>query len=104
MRLHELKCWPSPFRLTVADEKRFEIRSNEDRNFEIGDFLHLREWNPVTREYTGMSVVVRVDVIVPGLRWGLSGKLVIMETTRVRPIEPKTSLEAVIKAAGHLHL
>lgn len=55
MKTHELKTWPKWFRdlgpLAVAP-KTFEVR-RDDRGFEPGDLLNLREWNPDTQEYTG---------------------------------------------------
>jgi hypothetical protein len=34
--------------------KTFEARKN-DRNFKVGDILLLREWSPITQEYSGKS-------------------------------------------------
>ena len=55
---HELKCWPEPYQAILSGEKRFELRKN-DRGFEAGDVLYLREWNPDTG-YTGRSCEVVV--------------------------------------------
>src|SRR5690242_17435850 len=49
---HELKTWPAFFADLKAGRKTFELRKN-DRNFEIGDRLILREYDPERREYTG---------------------------------------------------
>ena len=49
---HELKIWPQ-FYVPVADRiKTFEIRRN-DRGFQKGDTVILREWNPQNNKYTG---------------------------------------------------
>jgi len=51
---HELKILPEFFAAVVADRKRFEIRKN-DRHFQVGDVLLLKEWDQ-DRGYTGRSV------------------------------------------------
>ena len=70
---HELKTWPEFFEATRCGRKKFELRRN-DRNFQVGDELWLKEWNPgegrkpggdgVAHGYTGRGVVVRVDYIM----------------------------------------
>ena len=55
---HELKCWPEYFQEIWEYRKTFELRVN-DRNYQVGDLLHLREWNPTTKEYTGREIMRR---------------------------------------------
>lgn len=53
MREHELKCWPQFYQPTTDGYKTFELR-RADRDFEEGDILLLREWDPDSQEgYTG---------------------------------------------------
>jgi hypothetical protein len=59
MTEHELKTWPEHFMLVAIGLKTFEIRL-DDRNFNVNDVLHLKEYDPDTEEYTGRSVKVRV--------------------------------------------
>lgn len=42
---HELKTWPEYYGPISTGEKPFEIRVN-DRDFEVGDILVLREFKP----------------------------------------------------------
>lgn len=65
---HELKIWPDFFQPLVLRKKTFEIRW-DDRGYAIGDQLHLREWNPKTRQYTGRETYRRVTWI--GKSFGL---------------------------------
>ncbi len=69
---HELKCWPEFFVAVKVWDKVFEIRHN-DRDYKIGDFLWLREWDPQTKTYTGSSVIRSISYITDfpsGLRDG----------------------------------
>lgn len=70
-RTHELKCWP-PFFASIYDgSKPFEIRW-DDRNYRVGDTLHIREFNPETECYTGADVRRRITYVFnSGNRFGL---------------------------------
>jgi hypothetical protein len=45
---HDLKIWPQYFVEVAAEQKTFEIRKN-DRDYQVGDVLRLREWEPLGR-------------------------------------------------------
>lgn len=59
---HELKTWPEYFEAVVSGEKTFEIREN-DRDFQVGDTLVLREWVTLTGQYSGRQHEVEVTYI-----------------------------------------
>ena len=78
---HELKCWPEFFQAILDGRMKFQLRRN-DRAFQVGDQLLLREWdaspfhigdkpqNKTLAEwedtaYTGREVLVRVDYVMP---------------------------------------
>jgi hypothetical protein len=63
MKLHELKCWSEPFNEIFNGMKKFEYRLN-DRNYEVGDLLYLREWIPDTKSYTGCVITKSVTSIL----------------------------------------
>ncbi|MEK4702033.1 DUF3850 domain-containing protein [Solibacillus sp. FSL R7-0668] len=58
--MHELKILPEYFEQVFAGEKTFEIRK-DDRGYQTGDLLHLKEFG--IDGYTGKSVLVRVTYI-----------------------------------------
>ena len=58
--IHELKILPQYFELITQDKKHFEVRKN-DRNFQIGDELTLKE---VDGHFTGRKVLVDVTYIL----------------------------------------
>ncbi len=60
---HELKSWPRWFEPMKDRTKRFDIRK-DDRQFEVGDILRLREWDPEHEEYTGRELTARVTYII----------------------------------------
>ena len=43
--IHELKVWPAYYERLVDGTKTFEVRK-DDRGYQVGDVLVLREWNP----------------------------------------------------------
>lgn len=70
--VHELKAWPKGFKEIVQDLKLYELRKN-DRDYQVGDELLLREWDPETEEYTGNRCQVKVLYIyvAEDTSWGL---------------------------------
>ena len=52
---HELKIWPEFYERVRDGEKTFEVRTN-DRNFQCGDFVVLKEWDPKARNSADPSV------------------------------------------------
>lgn len=77
MKTHSLKTWPSFFESVRSGAKRFELRKN-DRDFSVGDVLHLREYDPNSNatlddwKYTGRSLLCEVTHIIHGGVFGLA--------------------------------
>ena len=79
---HEIKCWPQYYCRVVDGSKTFEVREN-DRGYQPGDDVLMREWDPtiVEREqqigtsevhwykeprgYTGRSVKFKIGYVLP---------------------------------------
>lgn len=75
-KMHDLKTWPCYFDTMISGHKTFEIRL-DDRGFTVGDTLHLREWSPETKSYTGRSLFKRVHLLLRGHE-GLKSGYVLM--------------------------
>lgn len=73
VRHHRLKTWPEFFQAIVEGRKPFDYRLN-DREFAVGDILHLEEWVPAPTDvganpndgsyYTGRVLLKRVTYIL----------------------------------------
>jgi hypothetical protein len=75
MQTHELKIWPQFFKPVSEGRANFQLRKN-DRDYQEGDLLRLREWKlPLTTDdgkggqtieghYTGREVLVKVTYIM----------------------------------------
>ncbi len=87
IKVHELKTWPESFEAMLDDQKRFDARRN-DRDFKVGEYLHLREWTPAdgihssVGDYTGRELFFRIAYILTGSesnkRCGINDGYVVM--------------------------
>ena len=81
MKKHELKILPKHFQEVWDGIKTFELRKN-DRNYQRGDILVLREWNG--KEYTGSCIAVRVTHILKDCpEYGLADGYCILSIKRL---------------------
>lgn len=61
---HQLKILPEYFQAVIEGRKKAELRTN-DRDFKVGDYLLLAEWNSGADEYSGRKIVVEISDITP---------------------------------------
>jgi hypothetical protein len=86
--IHDLKTWPAMFEAIWRGDKPFEVR-RDDRRFEIGDVLHLREFDPYPGaeqdgRYTGREMFVEVTFKLPGGHFGVDADHCVLG---IRPCE-----------------
>jgi hypothetical protein len=67
--IHDLKCWPEHFQAVKSGIKPFELRK-DDRDYDVGDILHLREFDPSTEQFTGEELEKTVTYILPLAMYG----------------------------------
>lgn len=61
---HELKTWPDFYEAILDGRKNFEVR-RDDRGFQAGDLVYLREYDPASGgRYTGRSLQARIGYVL----------------------------------------
>jgi hypothetical protein len=80
-REHRLKVWPGPYEALKAGTKVHEFRRN-DREYELGDTLILREWCPDRQDFTGRKAL-KFKVTYVGRGFGVPDGYVVMSIARV---------------------
>jgi len=60
---HKIKAWLKAFEAMWQGKKRFEYRLN-DRNYQQGDTLEIREWDEKKERYTGRILICSVPFIM----------------------------------------
>lgn len=84
-RTHHLKCWPQYFQAVKIGAKTFEVRKN-DRDYQVDDEIHLREWSQDKQEYTGDDLWFVVSYVLKHCAFVQEGYAVLgLSTTSVPP-------------------
>jgi hypothetical protein len=84
--IHYLKTWPKFYEAVLDGTKTFEVR-RFDRDFKVGDVLHLQEFNPLTETFTGRTCAREVSYILTGGQFGIEPGHVVMG---IRPLKENT--------------
>lgn len=80
--IHELKTHSEYFRAIVSGDKNFEVRK-DDRNYQWGDELLLKEFNPVTEKYSGRILHRRITYILRGGSFGIEPGYCVMNLEKL---------------------
>ena len=88
LRAHRLKIRPDYFNLTRRGYLSCQLR-RADRDFRVGDYLVLVEFNPENQVPTGQSTVVKIEHILreSDPPHGLSPGFVLLSTSLCGPVE-----------------
>lgn len=63
MKIHQLKTINPYFNAVLEGLKNFEVRLN-DRDFKVGDEVHLQEYDLETNEYLGREVFAEISYVL----------------------------------------
>jgi hypothetical protein len=63
-----LKCWPKFFNAVWDGTKTFEVRRGDDRKYEVGDEVILREYFPEDCTF-GRSLKLRITYVLHDWAW-----------------------------------
>lgn len=93
---HDVKLWPKVYDAVEADLKPWEFRKN-DRDYQVGDTLHMRSWCPDAEAYDGREMCRRVVWMLPGGQFGIPEGYCIM--TLEHPSQQADRMEAIHNTA-----
>lgn len=101
MSKHELKVDKDIFPFVQSRLKEYEVRAIEDRTFELGDRLVLKEWDEENQRYTGQAFETGpIRHIQDGGKYGIEKGYVILSWENGRTynelVNQKNQLNQVI--------
>jgi hypothetical protein len=110
-RRHDLKVPVGFWNALESGQKTFEVRYAGDRDFRVGDILHLREWDATAQTpegekwtagvgYTGREIYRRISYVLAGEQWGLRSDYVALAIIPVAATPPRDAGE---RARDTLH-
>ena len=86
-RTHELQLWAPCFAAVAAGTKPFDVREN-DADFQVGDALLLREYDPDTGAYSGQTLLRYVSYVLPGGTFGVQAGWCVLGLGNLPPLPP----------------
>lgn len=86
-RTHELQLWPTCFAAVAAGTKPFDVREN-DHDFQVGDALLIREYDPDTSIYSGQTLLRWVSHVLQGGEFGVAAGWCVLGLGNLQPLPP----------------
>ena len=74
--VHELKIDFQYLRKIYTGEKTFEVRFN-DRNYQVGDYLYLRQWIPETNSYGMLDAICAITYVLDDPQYCKEGYVIL---------------------------
>ncbi|MES1977539.1 MAG: DUF3850 domain-containing protein [Pseudomonadota bacterium] len=88
-RCHDLKVWSMYWGALASGDKPFDVRLN-DRDYQVGDLLRMRDYNQATGTYTGLELWREITYILLNDLFCKPGHVVL----GLRAIAPRVAVEA----------
>ena len=98
---HECKTWEEYFQPMFDGEKRFEGRK-DDRNYQVGDYMRLREWSVSDKEYTGREITVEITYKLSGGQFGIEDGWCVLSVTPVLSDPKAEFVQMIDDFKGHV--
>ena len=86
-RTHELQLWSACFAAVEAGDKPFDVREN-DCDFQVGDALLIREYDPDSGTYSGQTILRWVSYVLPGGAFGVEEGWCVLGLGSLAPLPP----------------
>lgn len=102
---HDLKCDPEYFQAVKDGRKPFEVRNN-DRDFHVGDYINLREYDRVKQCYTGEVILkIKITYVLKDYPALVDGFVVLgLELPKNYTLPSKEDLKTLSCYEGHFNL
>ncbi|RSK37485.1 ASCH/PUA domain-containing protein [Hymenobacter metallilatus] len=84
---HELKVWPACFAAVENGTKPFDVREN-DRYFQVGDMVLLREYEPESEQYSGRTTTRWISYVLNGGCFGIAAGWCVLGFSELPPLPP----------------
>jgi hypothetical protein len=102
VKIHPLKTWPRFYQAVADGSKTFEVRKN-DRDFQVGDVLELKEWDHATERYTGREMAKVVTYVLHGGAFGIDSDFCVLSLrNRAGPERMRNPHERNASSSDHL--
>lgn len=63
IQTHKVKSWLHLYKAAVQGFKKHDVRFVHERDYQVGDFLLLQEYDQNKQEYTGNETLMRITYI-----------------------------------------
>lgn len=88
MARHILKTWPTYWNQVETGEKTFEVRKN-DRDFQIGDTVELRRFDPEADDAEDFAVLTfDIGSMIIGPQFGIEDGWAVLSLVAHNPEQP----------------
>lgn len=96
-QVHVVKSHPGNFSLVASGQKPFEARK-ADRDYQVGDFLVLREYRPEDNWFSGAALIRSITTILAGGQWGVESGYAVLGIRELTGTERRDFMPLITSA------